>query len=83
MSTTLKFDGIYEGPARGFGCWFHSKEKLPIGTVRQIRGILFHVYMVNGGLASWVPCDDDKNKPENWREFQSQVVEGNSRVVLK
>jgi len=43
--TKLIFDSIYSWRG-GAGCWFSSRENLPIGTTRYIRNKLFYVYAV-------------------------------------
>lgn len=79
----IKFDDIYFGPASGYGRWFSSKEDLPIGTVRHIRGMLFTVCRrseIESGFfgwktaVSWVPVDEKENTPEGWRKFYAGLL---------
>lgn len=91
--TKVKFDDIYELTAAGIGCWVTSRECLPLGTVRCIRGMLFYAAYDHGRRRpfflpstkemNWIPVDRRLNTMELLRSFVQQVVTSNCDVVLK
>ncbi len=87
--TFAVIDDKYYGPAQGFGSWFYSKEKVPYGTVRCIRGILFYAYSIYEedlwwlrSRTHWIPVDDNLNIPENWEHFWNRALHGATTIRL-
>lgn len=81
MNPILTFDNIYTWYGTP-GCWFSSKEKLVPGTVRCIRGKLFHVQSNDIKLgwvwstvsSWWVPvevCKEFPHEVEMIRQFKN------------
>lgn len=78
--TTLKLDGVEYELSTYCGAWAKSRERVPVGTVRVIGGMLMYAWtrhdrgLFRSPEVLWSPVDRAQNTPEEackWfsREF--------------